>query len=149
AIVGMGCRFPGGITDPDALWRFFVDGGDAIRQAPSTRASLRAPAGQPARLGSFLDDVDRFDAPFFEISAREARSMDPQQRLLLEVSWEALERAGVRPSTLRGSRTGVYVGVMTAEYEELTRDQHDVDLHTATGTAPSVIAGRLSHFYGL
>jgi amino acid adenylation domain-containing protein/non-ribosomal peptide synthase protein (TIGR01720 family) len=147
AIVGMGCRFPAGIADPESLWRFFLDGGDAIQDVPVNRPYLQSAEGRP-RFGSFLDDVDRFDAPFFEISAREARSMDPQQRLLLEVSWETLERAGVRPSALRGSRTGVYVGVMTAEYEELTRGEDAVDLHTATGNAPSVIAGRLSHFYG-
>jgi acyl transferase domain-containing protein len=148
AIVGMGCRFPGGIDGPAALWQFLLDGRDAIEELPASRDHLHA-AGHSRPRGSFLQDIDRFDAPFFEISTREANSMDPQQRLLLEVSWETLEHAGIPPSTLGGTRTGVYVGVMTAEYAELIRDANAIDLHAATGSAPSVIAGRLSHFYGL
>nr|QEO74260.1 Beta-ketoacyl synthase [uncultured bacterium] len=149
AVVGMGCRFPAGVNDPEALWQFFLDGRDAIEDLPASRDLLQPVAGDARPRGSFLQDIDRFDAPFFEISAREANSMDPQQRLLLEVSWETLEHADIRPSTLRGSRTGVYVGVMTTEYSELIRDAGEIDLHSATGGAPSVIAGRLSHFYGL
>ncbi|HEX2080594.1 MAG TPA: polyketide synthase, partial [Longimicrobium sp.] len=162
AIVGLACRFPGGGHDPDAFWRLLSEGGDAISEVPGDRWSLEAfydpdpdaPGKMYTRWGAFLPGVDRFDAAHFRISRREATSLDPQQRLLLEVSWEALESAGYAPTGLVGSRTGVFVGVSTADYSQYTQlicqaaDQSFVDAYTGTGSAFSVAAGRLSHFYG-
>ena len=114
ALVGIGCRFPGGVHDADSFWKLLVEGRDAITEVPSDRWNLDAfydpdplvPARMHTRWGGFLDEIDRFDARFFGISPREAPNVDPQHRLLLEVSWEALEDAGLAPEKLAGSRTG-------------------------------------------
>ena len=159
AIVGMACRFPGGADSPDAFWDLLRNGVDAIAEIPRDRwdidayydANPDAPGKMYTRHGGFVDGVDRFDASFFGISAREARSMDPQQRMLLETSWEALERAGASPDGLRGSRTGVFVGVCTNDYGglQLRRPAAQLDAYFGTGNAPSVAAGRLSYVLGL
>ncbi|HVK63790.1 MAG TPA: beta-ketoacyl synthase N-terminal-like domain-containing protein, partial [Polyangium sp.] len=157
AIVGLGCRFPGGATGPEAFWRLLEEGGDAITEVPVERWSLSN--GQPSagskeasgvRWGSFLKDVDLFDPQFFEISPREAMSLDPQQRLLLEVTWEALEHAGQVPEKLMGSRTAVFVGITTSDYMRLCDVDRDTqDIYTVTGNAHSFPSGRLSYVLGL
>ncbi|MHC5908953.1 type I polyketide synthase, partial [Streptomyces sp. S6] len=159
AIVGMGCRYPGGVSGPDDLWRLVDEGRDAVAGFPTDRGwdlpSLYDP--DPAkegtcyvREGGFLDDVTTFDAAFFGISPREAHSMDPQQRLLLESAWEALERAGLDTRTLKGSRTGVFAGVSQQDYAGLlTAVEGHVDGHGSTGVSNSVLSGRLSYVLGL
>ncbi|MFC8417173.1 aminotransferase class I/II-fold pyridoxal phosphate-dependent enzyme [Streptomyces coelicoflavus] len=147
AVVGIGCRFPGA-PDADSYWRLLRDGRDAVGEAPADRAAdVAGPDGRP---GGFLDHVYDFDARFFGISAREAVRMDPQQRLLLEVAWQALEDAGIAPSSLAGSDTGVFVGVSGHDYADLQMPHPAVvDMHSATGNAQSVAAGRLSYFFDL
>src|SRR6185312_11134786 len=112
AVVGMGCRFAGGIDSPDAFWRALIEGRDTIGPLPAGRWPLSGDNTAP-RAGGFLSDVEGFDARFFEIAPREAAAMDPQHRLLLEVTWEALEHAAIDPQGLAGSRTGVFVGLAT------------------------------------
>ncbi|WP_242395324.1 type I polyketide synthase, partial [Anaeromyxobacter oryzisoli] len=154
AIVGIGCRFPGGGDSPEAFWRVLVEGIDAIGEIPRDRWPIerfydpdpQRPGHTHVRHGGFLRDVDRFDCDFFGISPREAQRMDPQQRLLLEVAWEALEDAGVVPSRLAGERVGVYVGISGSEYEHLQlRDLDGIDAYFATGNALSVAANRISY----
>ncbi|MGW0565476.1 type I polyketide synthase, partial [Streptomyces sp. NPDC003016] len=151
AIVGMSCRFPGGVESPEGLWDLVFSGGDAISGFPEDRGwqadtTIGATEGQ----GGFLRDVADFDAGFFGISPREAVAMDPQQRVLLEVSWEAAERAGIDPATLRGSRTGVFVGVSGQDYAGLVmRAKDDMAGHATTGLAVSVVSGRLAYALGL
>jgi myxalamid-type polyketide synthase MxaC len=158
AIVGLSCRFPGS-QDPDAFWRLLRGGIDAVKEVPSDRwdkdaysdPDPSAPGKIHAPFGGFLDQVDLFDAAFFGISGREAESMDPQQRLLLEVTWETLENAGIASSHLRGSSTGVFVGITTSDYARLAiaNGSTDLDFYTATGGALNVAAGRLSYVFGL
>ncbi|HEY7508770.1 MAG TPA: type I polyketide synthase, partial [Vicinamibacteria bacterium] len=158
AIVGLGCRFPGGAADPAAYWRLLRDGVDAVGEVPRDRWDAdacydpdpEAPGKTYARHGAFLPALDRFDAAFFGISPREAARMDPQQRLLLEVAWEALEDAGLANERLEGSRTGVFVGITTNDYGQLLRrERDDVDLYSLTGNLLHFAAGRLSYALGL
>ncbi|MET8981211.1 SDR family NAD(P)-dependent oxidoreductase [Streptomyces sp. NPDC004539] len=143
-IVGTACRLPGRIDGPEQLWRALGEGLDAVGAPPTDRGW---PAG--GHRGGFLADAGEFDADLFGISPREALAMDPQQRLLLETAWEALERAGIAPTALRGSRTGVYVGAMSQEYGPRLYDAPD-DLrgHLLTGTTAGVLSGRLSYVFG-
>ena len=154
AIIGVGCRFPGGSVDPERFWRLLRDGVDAVSEVPRDRWDVDAvydrdpdaPGKASTRWGAFIDDVDRFDAAFFGIAPREAAAMDPQQRLLLEVTWEALEHAGQAPDRLSGSRTGVYVGMASGDYARLALADGDparVDAYYASGIAHSIAAGRL------
>ncbi len=153
AIVGLGCRFPGGAVDADTYWDVLSKGIDAVTEVPADRwdadaffSEKPAPGKVSTRSGGFLDDVDRFDHEFFGISRREALFMDPQQRLSLEVAWEALENAGLAPSSLAGSRTGVFMGV--ASFDFATENLHhplDYTAHATTGFAHSVLPGRISY----
>ncbi|HEY0225576.1 MAG TPA: type I polyketide synthase, partial [Mycobacterium sp.] len=158
AVIGMGCRFPGGISGPDELWQFLLDRGCSIAEVPPERwlpfengsPEAAAALARTTRWGSYLSDIDAFDAEFFEISATEAAKMDPQQRLLLEVAWEALEHAGIPPSSLRRSQTGVFAGSCSSEYGFLgAGDLAQVDAWNNTGGAMSIIANRLSYFLDL
>jgi acyl transferase domain-containing protein/surfactin synthase thioesterase subunit/acyl-CoA synthetase (AMP-forming)/AMP-acid ligase II len=146
AVVGAACRLPGGASDPGAFWKLLSDGRVISTDAPADRWDRVSPECYVTR-GGFLDDVESFDAAFFRISPREAMSLDPQQRLLLEVCWEALERTGVDPATLRGSRTGVFVGAGPNEYGAKLEDGGG--LYAATGNAVSFTAGRVAFFLGL
>lgn len=150
AIVGMACRYPGGICSPEDLWQLVENGEEAIRGLPTDRgwdAVLHSATGFP-RAGGFLHDAAKFDPAPFRISEEEARFVDPQQRLLLETSWEALERAGIDPTSLRGSSTGVFVGVMYNDYGgHLAAQRFDSDL--LVGSAPSVASGRIAYALGL
>jgi len=152
AIVGMGCRFPGNITDPDSFWQLLRDGKNAVGEIPKTRSELLASdkPNYPQR-GGFLDRIDEFDAEFFGISPREAATMDPQQRLLLEVSWEALENGGIAPSKLAGSKAGVFLGISLNEFLQysLFADRDQLDIYSATGSSLSIAAGRIAYWLGL
>ena len=144
-IVGMGCRFPGGADDPDALWELVASGTDAVSGFPADRGWDLDGEGY-ARRGGFLVDATGFDAGFFGISPREALSMDPQQRLLLEVCWEALERAGIDPGCLRGSQAGVFVGATSAGYDT---GSEEAEGYLLTGSRTRVISGRVAYMLGL
>jgi acyl transferase domain-containing protein/SAM-dependent methyltransferase len=159
AIIGVGCRMPGGVDSPASFWSLLAEGRDAVSEVPADRWPIDeffdvdpdAPGRMASRWGGFLSNVDRFDAPFFGISRREAISMDPQQRMLLEVAWEALEHAGVNPHGLTGAAVGVFLGLCTSDYHSmlLERGREAIDAYVATGTAHSVAAGRIAYVLGL
>jgi len=151
AVVGIGCRLPGGIDSPAALWRLLRGGGQAVGTVPTGRWPGAGAGGPALRFGGYLDGIEDFDAAFFDISPRELAGMDPQQRLLLEVAWAALEDAGVRPSRLRGSRTGVFVGITNSDYQviRLAGDPDDMDGYTYTGVNHSIAANRVSYLFDL
>ena len=159
AITSMSCRFPGNVVSPDDLWQLLIKGTDAVSQFPGDRgwdtAELYDP--DPDRTGktyvtegAFVSDIDTFDADFYGISPREALAMDPQQRLLLEISWEAFERAGVIPATLRGTQTGVFIGINGQDYlNRLLGMRDQVEGHLLTGISASAASGRIAYSFGL
>jgi acyl transferase domain-containing protein len=149
AVVGIGCRFPGGVASPEDLWELVRSGTDAISGFPADRGWPDADRGY-ARAGGFVYDAAEFDAGFFGISPREAVAMDPQQRLVLEVCWEAIERAGIDPHSLRGSRTGMFAGTNGQTYPALLASAADVgEGYVMTGNSASVVSGRVSYVLGL
>jgi acyl transferase domain-containing protein len=159
AIVGMACRYPGGIASPEDLWRLVAAGGDAIGPFPTDRGwdldRLLGEGGDrrgtsDAREGGFLAGAADFDADFFGISPREALAMDPQQRQLLEACWEALERAAIDPASLAGTATGVFAGVSAQDYTAgLRSEDPELDGFVLTGSSPSVLSGRVAYVLGL
>ncbi|MGZ9235519.1 MAG: type I polyketide synthase, partial [Anaerolineales bacterium] len=160
AIIGLGCRFPGGVNDAESFWQLPRDGVDAVTDIPADRWDVDAyydpdpekPGKMYTRRGAFLDQVDQFDPQFFGIMPKEARDMDPQQRLLLETTWEALENAGIAPDSLAGSRTGVFVGILGNDYANLQTTLNGIDEigpYYGSGVAHSIASGRISYVLGL
>ena len=159
AIVGIGCRFPGGADDPESFWRLLINQSDAIREIPPDRWNVakhfypepNTPGKTYSRWAGLLDNIDQFDPECFGISPREAHHMDPQQRLLLEVAWDALEDAGQVLEQLTESRVGVFVGLSTSDYADIqnTTEQQSADPHSATGSAASIAANRISYCFNL
>ncbi|HEY3140442.1 MAG TPA: beta-ketoacyl synthase N-terminal-like domain-containing protein, partial [Acidimicrobiales bacterium] len=151
AIVGVGCRFPGGVSSPEELWEVVAGGRDVVSEFPEDRGWetwLDDDSGSFVRQGGFLADAAGFDGGLFGVSPREALAMDPQQRLLLEVAWEALERAGIDPTSLHGSDTGVFAGLAGSDYR-LWRPDSGAEGVTLTGGLGSVVSGRVAYVLGL
>jgi acyl transferase domain-containing protein/NADPH:quinone reductase-like Zn-dependent oxidoreductase/NAD(P)-dependent dehydrogenase (short-subunit alcohol dehydrogenase family)/acyl carrier protein len=160
AIIGIGCRIPGGANNPEEFWQLLRAGRSGVREIVSDRWDANAyydpdpdaPGKIATSFGAFLDQVDRFEPQFFEIAPREALTMDPQQRLLLEVSWEALENAGQSPTGLKQTRAGVYIGICGNDYAQLLLEAGNpalIDMYYASGIAHSIASGRLSYVLGL
>lgn len=158
AIVGIGCRLPGGVTGPESFWSLMAEGRSGIVPVPENRwnrerwhhENVEIPEKMITKWGGFVEDFDKFDAQFFGISPREALRMDPQQRWLLENAWEALEDAGIPPSALRGSETAVYVGIASNDYAKVAQsDPRNVDVHTNSGSTLSIASNRISYLYDL
>ena len=158
AVVGIGCRLPGGVVGPESYWKFLTAGEDAIGEIPADRWNADeyydpdtfAPGRMASKWGGFVDDVAGFDAEFFGISPREAEAMDPQQRVMLEVAFEALEHAGVAPEKLSGIRAAVMMGVYYTEYQGISAANPDhIDAYSATGNAHAVAVGRIAYLLGL
>jgi thioester reductase-like protein len=156
AIIGMGCRFPGGVTDTDSYWQLLIRGDSGISEIPANRWNWKkyhhlnneVPGRMVTKWGGFVDNHDHFDAQFFGISPREAQQMDIQQRWLLETSWQALEDAGLAPHALRGSRTSVFIGISSHDQFDIQRgDMSMIDIHSGTGTALSIAANRISYMF--
>ncbi|WP_107666515.1 type I polyketide synthase [Cyanothece sp. BG0011] len=146
AIIGLGCRFPGGGNDPESFWQLLKDKRDAAIKIPTSRWKSQ----KKEHFGSFLNiPVDQFDASFFGVAPREAKYLDPQQRLLLEISWETLEYGAISPNSLKDSQTGVFIGINSSDYLQLQLNDKDLDAYAFTGNTPSVAAGRLSYYLGL
>ncbi len=158
AVVGIGCRYPGGVDSPEGLWEVVAEGRDVVSNFPTDRgwdltglfdANPDAVGKSYSRCGGFLTNVADFDAAFFGIAPSEALAMEPQQRLLLEVSWEALERAGIDPTTLRGSATGVFAGIFHGSYGGACRVPGDLERYGLRGSTLSVASGRVAYVLGL
>lgn len=158
AIIGVGCRFPGGIDSSEQFWNMLIEGRDIITEVPASRWNLNnvydpnanALGKMNTRWGGFVEGVDLFDAEFFGLSGREANYTDPQQRLILEVSWEALENAGIVPNSLKDTMTGVFIGVFTHDYAQLLLSNwNEITPYSSAGANESLIAGRLSYTLGL
>ncbi|MEO0645861.1 MAG: beta-ketoacyl synthase N-terminal-like domain-containing protein, partial [Cyanobacteria bacterium J06650_10] len=157
AIIGIGCRYPGGANNPDSFWQMLRNGTDSVTEVPLSRWDAapiydpdpRVPNKTNTRWGGFLDHIDQFDPQFFGIAPREVATMDPQQRLLLEVTWEALEDAGRIPEDLRGSKTGVFIGIGTHDYSIMLWQQPVNDPYATTGTGNCIAANRISYMFDL
>ncbi len=160
AIIGLGCRFPGGANDAESFWQLLRDGVDTVTEVPADRwdidayydADPEAPGKMYTRKGAFLEGVDQFDPQFFGIMPKEAHAMDPQQRLLLETTWEALENAGIPTDSLAGTRTGVYVGILGTDYATIQTSNdgiNEVGPYYGSGVAHSIASGRISYLLGL
>jgi 6-methylsalicylic acid synthase len=154
AIVGIGCRFPGGVDSPSALWEVLSDNRDVIGTIPPDRwesyaargADFAAAVRRAVTSGGYLEDIAGFDADFFGISPREAELMDPQQRMTLEVAWESLEHAGIAPSTLAGTDASVFMGVCTGDYgRRLLEDRPRLDAWSGIGSSMCAVANRVSY----
>ncbi len=158
AVVGIGCRFPGGATSPDSFWKLLESGTNAVTEVPADRwdgdayydPDPMAPGRMPSKWGAYIDDMQGFDADFFGITPREAAAMDPQQRVVLEVAWEALENAGLAPDSVSEIRGAVMLGVYYNEYQNTSAGNPDtIDAYSATGNAHSVTVGRIAYLLGL
>jgi amino acid adenylation domain-containing protein len=157
AVIGIGCRFPGNVSSPEAMWTLLKSAQNAVGIVPGDRWNIDTyfdkqedtPGKMYTRHGGFIEQADQFDPLFFGISPKEAAAIDPQQRLLLEVCWEALEHAGIAPSSLRGTDSGIFVGISTDDYQQVIRDNNDVtyyeDAFTGLGIERSIAAGRIAY----
>lgn len=158
AIIGMACRYPGDVIDLDSFWKLLAEGKDAIQKIPADRWDVEAlfaeeeatPGKMNTKEGGFLNNIDEFDANFFKILPEEAKKMDPQHRILLETTWQAFEHAGQSQEQLLGSNTGVFMGLMSHEYEGLYQGGlEDLDGFVGLGNAASILSGRISYLFGL